>query len=290
MSTQSWNVDVDGVTRQIVVDTDEAAQRTAVRVDGRMVTRPLSSDEHERIFTVGSTAYQLKRVLDGTFDLDIAPPQYQPAPAPPSAATLQRAQTATGAAKHTMTRVAVPKKKGFPIFKVIFAIIVSIAGFIGIRYLASAYTYMSVPWKTYTHEDNRFRIKFAGKPERSTEFISTPVGVLRTVQLKTHHARHHYVVEYIDLPFVVPVEKEGPLVEGVLKEIAGKDRVLTSEWSGAALNFIIEVSKKKDWSEGTMRGKIRCEGRRLYIVYAFVPRGESIGWDVGEFLRSLEVG
>lgn len=289
MSTQqSWTVDVDGVTRHIVAETDETARRTAIRVDGRMVTRPMPLEEEERIFTIGSTAYVLRRLPDETLDLDIAPPQFQPAPAAPSASTMQRAQTMSGTAKHTMTRVAAPKS-GFPIFKVIFGVIGAIIGLGLINYFASVYKYMSVPWKTYVHEDKRFKVMFAGNPERSTEFISTPAGVLRTVQLKSKFGEHFYIVEYLDLPFVVPLEKEGQLQQDMLKGIVGKDKLIKSEYAGAALNFITQVSKKKDWSEGTMRGKILVAGKRVYIVYAFVPRGESISWDVGEFLRSLEV-
>jgi hypothetical protein len=285
MSTQSWNVDVDGVTRQIVAESDEQSRRTAIRVDGRMATRPLAFEEEERMFTVGSAAYVLRRTPDGQLDLDLAPQHLQPGPAVAPAA--QRVRTTTGPATHT-TR-ATPKK-GAPIGTIIIVIVVGIVVLGGLKYAGTALTYSRVPWTSYTHNDRAFTVNFAGKPKRSTEFVSTPAGVLRTVQLKSQYERHHYVVEFIDLPVALTPDRHGPLFESVLKNMVGNDKLVESKWSGGALTFVTEVSPKKDWSEGTMRGKILLGGKRLYIVYGFFPRGETVTSDVNAFLESLKIG
>ncbi|HEX7828557.1 MAG TPA: hypothetical protein VF787_02825 [Thermoanaerobaculia bacterium] len=286
MSTQSWNVDVDGVTRQIVAESDEQSRRTAIRVDGKMATRPLLFEEGERLFTIGSVAYVLKRTPDGQLDLDLAPQQLQPRP-PAVAPPAQRARTMSTSMPTHVTR-ATPKKRA-PIGLIIGVIVLAVVVLGGLKYAGTALTYSRVPWESYTHNDRAFTVDFAGKPKRSTEFISTPAGVLRTVQLKSKYEDHHYVVEFIDLPVVMPPDRVGPLFESILQEMVGTDKV-ESKWSGGALTFVTEVTPKKDWSEGTMRGKILLGGKRLYIVYGFFPRGETVTSDVTTFLDSLEIG
>jgi hypothetical protein len=284
MSTQTWHVDVDGVPRQIVAETDEASGRTSIRVDGRMVARPLATVEEERHFTLGSIAYVLRRLPDGALDLDIAPPQFQPPPAIPTAAP--RARTSGG-----MTRVPPPKEKKTPIGRIILSAL--LLAFLGaaFRYGAKVVTYMSVPWKSYTSDDKQFRVKFAGDPEKSVDSVATSQGSLRAVQLKSKYEGHFYIVEHVDLPAVIPDDRVNQTEMAVMKGLVEEEKwkLLSSDLSRRGIGFVAEVPQSKEWSEGTARGRVIVEGDRLYIIYAFVPRGEALSWDVGEFLRSVEI-
>jgi hypothetical protein len=55
------------------------------------------------------------------------------------------------------------------------------------------------------------------------------------------------------------------------------------------MHFIMQMPKNGTWSGGTARGHIVRSGQRLYILYAYVPRRESLAFDVGEYLRSLDL-
>jgi hypothetical protein len=61
------------------------------------------------------------------------------------------------------------------------------------------------------------------------------------------------------------------------------------DWGYRGLDFLAEVPESEDTSKGTARGSVFIRHSRIYAVYAFVPRGEALSWDTGEFLRSLEL-
>lgn len=261
--------------RHITADLDPESGRVSIRVDGRMAARPMTADEDERAFSVGSVTYVVRR-NGAELDLDIAPPQIQagrPAATPPPSV---RAKAAT-----------VQGKKPLPVFRIIGSIAVTVLLAIGVRWGTRYVTYMNVPWKSYTHPDRMFRVNFAGLPEKKTNAI----GNVRTMQLKSSYEGHFYVVEFVEFPDVMPVEAEMKIVDEMFAAVLKAEQwtPLKRDWSNRGLNFMAEVPKSKDWSEGTARGSFIPHRDRVYIVYAFVPRGEALGWDVGEFLRSLEL-
>lgn len=275
MKTQSWQVDFDGPARHIVAETDPQSGRTAIRVDGRMAAKPMAADEHERTFPVGSVTYVMRRNGD-ELDLDIAPPHMQapPAPAPRAAA----APTAE-------------KKKPVPVFRIIGSIILTIVIAAVVRYGIRAVTYLRVPWRSYTHSDNMFRVNFAGVPQRDRYSIPVEGGTLPALQLKSRHGQHFYVVELIELPRDVELRDVHELTENALASMVQgfQWKLLAKEWGPKGLGFIAEVPPSADSSRGTLRGTMTIRHSRVYIVYAFVPRGESLSYDVGEFLRSFEL-
>lgn len=276
MPSQSWKVDFDGPMRHIVAETDPLSGRVSIRVDGRMAAKPMAPEEDERTFNVGSVTYVIRRVGE-ELDLDIAPTQAQPyvPPSPPKAA-----QPAKDAAP-----------KPFPVFKAITGIILGIVLTVGARYGQRVYTYMTVPWRSYTHPDRMFRVKFVGVPMRHSFTVPTPDGPLPALQLKSQHAEHLYLLEYIDLPEDVPPEAEAEVTKNVLASIveASQWKVLTQGWDARGMAFIAEVPASDEGTEGTVRGSVIVRRARVYVHYAFVPRGESLSFDVGEFLRSLEL-
>lgn len=282
MSTQSWQVDFDGPTRHIVAETDPQSGRVAIRVDGRMATRPMSAEEEERTFTVGSVTYILRRQGD-ELDLDIAPPDLQAEPAPAPAPAARRTMPGT-------TVAPAARRKGVPVGRIIGGVILTLVIGVAVRYGGDVVTYMRVPWKSYMHPDRMFQVNFAAVPERSGYSIATQAGVLPALQLKSKHQRHYYVVELIELP-VHALFDEAQLVPNVLDAIVktGKWNLLKREWENRGLSFIAEVPQSKDWSQGTARGMVAARHGRIYIVYAFVPRGEVLSLDVGAFLRSFDL-
>jgi len=275
MATQSWSVDFDGPVREIVAETDPQSGRTAIRVDGRMAARPMAREEQERTFAVGSVTYVLRR-NGAELDLDIAPAHLQ---APPQASP---ARTGPGT-----TKTPAAQKKPVPVFKIVSSIVLTLVLSAAVRWGFRYFTYMSVPWQSYTHDDRRFRLNFAGVPEKS----SRNAGMLRTMQLKSSYEGHFYILEFVEFPELIPDDKQGAITDDAFNAIvkAEKWKLIKREWGNRGLNFIAEVPRSSDWSEGTARGSIIPHRDRIYIVYAFVPRGEALGWDVGEFLRSLEL-
>lgn len=255
-----------------------------IRVDGRMATKPMAADEDERTFNVGSVTYILRRT-PGELDLDIAPPELQAQPAARPAAPSQRRTTAAG------TAPAAKKTSSVPVFRIVFGIVLTLVIGGAVRYGSYVITYMRVPWRSYTHPDRTFRVNFAGVPEQSRDNVATLAGVLQTTQLRSRYERHFYVVEFIDLPEEPSLDQQNPLVTGVFDSIVKGEQwnVLKKGWGYRSLDFIAEVPESEDTSKGTARGSVFIRHSRIYAVYAFVPRGESLSWDTGEFLRSLEL-
>jgi len=281
MSTKTWTIHVAGVSYEVTAVTDPENGRTFVRVDGRMAARPMSAADEERDVDLGSARYILRRLPSGDFDLDPAPPDFSagaPAWTPPTRKTLA-------------TPIQRPSAGGKGVFRIVAGIIVTIVLVLGWRYAKDAISYLRVPWQTYTAPDSSFRIAVAGKPEQESNYINGYAAV----QLRSRYKDHIYLLEWINLPFVLPYEKEGEVLNSMLEGfVQGENaKLIERDWSHAtgrdALHFIAQLPGSKEWSRGTLRGQLIPDGKRIYIVYAFVPQGESLAFDVGEYLRSIEL-
>lgn len=277
-SPKSWSVDVDGVERRITVETDAESGRTLIRVDGRMAARPMAANETERTFAIGSNQYILRRDDEGAFDLDLDGEAALP-PVPPPAYK-----------KNAPIEKPTSRVKGKIIGAIIVLVLIPV-----VRWTRDAIIYMRVPWKIYDSPDHRFRVSFPTDPEQTNDTVDAGGSSMRTTKLQSRHHDHFYVVEFIEFPFIIPREKEGELIEGALTGMVKHEQstIVQSGWSRVArrdaMHFIMQMPKNKDWSGGTARGFIARSGQRLYILYAYVPRGESTGFDVGEYLRSFDL-
>lgn len=114
MNHEAVTVPIPGMSKELVLLTDPATGRTAVRIDGRAVMSPLAAHEDEREFTLGATKYLLRRLPDGEFDVDFAPPDLAAggmwtaaAPAPPASE---------------------PKKSGLAIGGVLITVLLAVTG------------------------------------------------------------------------------------------------------------------------------------------------------------------
>jgi hypothetical protein len=274
MSTQTWIVHVDGAQREVFVDTDPATGRTALRVDGRMAGRPMSSAEDEREIAVGSERFIIRRMAGGAFDLDKAPPD---------AASIAAARNGTAPPRRTPAAAAVKTKSQVPVGKIISAVLVTIVLAVVVPYVKKTVAYFKVPWQTYVHSDRSFRVNIVGKPE-------TKGG-----KLLSRYRDHAYVLEWIDAGGVIPVENERRILDGALSSIVKTHSatLVNSEYAArhgrGAKTFTAQFPEQKGWSRGTVRGEIIVDASRVYFLWAFTPQGESLSFDVGEYLRSFEL-
>jgi hypothetical protein len=275
-SPKSWSVDVDGVERRITVETDAESGRTQIRVDGRMAARPMAANETERTFAIGSHPYVLRRNDTGELELDFDEPL--PAVTPPAYK------------KNAPVEKPTSHLKGKVIGAIVVLVLIPV-----VRWTSDAIRYLRVPWKVYDSPDHRFRVSFPTEPEQSTDSIDANGSTLRTMKYQSHYHHHFYVVEFIEFPFIIPREKEGELIEGALDGMVKHEQstIVQRGWSRVArrdaMHFIMQMPKNRDWSGGTARGFIARSGQRLYILYAYVPRSESTGFDIGEYLRSFDL-
>ncbi|MFL6248531.1 MAG: hypothetical protein ACJ74H_21080 [Thermoanaerobaculia bacterium] len=274
----SWDVDVGGVERRVVAETDPESGRTQIRIDGRMAARPMAAHENERRFTIGSTGYVLRRDDAGELDLDLDPDAPLPAVAPPAYKQQEPVEKPRSTAKAK-----------------ILSAIVTVVVLVAVRWGMDVVRYMRVPWKVYDPADHQFRVSFPTAPEESVDSISAGGEVMRTVKLQSRYHKHFYVLEWIEFPFLIPNDKEAELITGALDGMVRNEQasLVQNGWSHIArrdsMQFIMQMPKNKDWSGGTARGHIVRSGQRLYILYAYVPRRESLAFDVGEYLRSLDL-
>lgn len=277
MSTQTWMVHVDGAQREVFVDTDPASGRTAIRVDGRMAGRPMASTEEEREIAVGNDRYIIRRMADGSFDLDKAPPD---------AASMAAARNGTAPPRRTTSASRVPTpsaRANVPVGKIIGGIIVMVILAVVVPYVKKTVAYFKVPWQSYVHHDNSFRVNVVGKPEKTGG------------KIMSRYRDHAYVLEWIDAGGLIPVERERQILDQALASIVKSHSatLVKSEYGarhgrGAKL-FIAQFPEQTGWSRGTVRGEIIVDSSRVYILWAFTPQGESLSFDIGEYLRSFEL-
>lgn len=76
MSAQTLPLVLPTGSKELLLETDPQTGRTAVRVNGRPVTRPLMATEEEREFVVDGAKLILRRMPNGQFDVDYAPPDF----------------------------------------------------------------------------------------------------------------------------------------------------------------------------------------------------------------------
>jgi hypothetical protein len=275
---KSWNVDVDGAERRVLAETDPESGRTQIRVDGRMAARPMNAQESERKFTIGSTGYVLRRDDAGELELDLDADALLPAVAPPSYKQKEPVEKPPSNAKAK-----------------ILGVILTLLIVPAVRWGTDVVRYMRVPWKVYDPADHKFRVSFPNEPEESVDSIDAGGDRMRTVKLQSRYHNHFYVLEWIEFPFLIPVDREAELITGALNGMVKSEQasLVQNAWSRIArrdsMHFIMQMPKNDTWSGGTARGHIVRSGQRLYILYAYVPRRESLAFDVGEYLRSLDL-
>jgi hypothetical protein len=274
---RSWTVDVDGSERRVLAETDPESGRTQIRVDGRMAARPLGPQESERQFAIGSVPYVLRRDEAGELELDIDPDAPPPPVAPPA------------------YKLPPPKEKPPNVKLKVLGVIITLLLIPAVRWTVDVVRYMRVPWKVYDPLDHQFRVSFPAEPEQTNDTLTSGYTTLKTVKLASRYHNHLYVLEWVEFPAPIPREKEGELIQGALEGMVKGEqaKLVQNAWSTVArhdaMHFIMQMPKNKDWSGGTARGHLVRSGRRLYIQYAYVPRRESLAFDVGEYLRSLDL-
>jgi hypothetical protein len=276
--SKSWTVDVDGAERRVVVETDPESGRTQIRVDGRMAARPLGAQENERSFMIGSVGYVLRRDENGELELDVdANAEPLPAVAPPA----WKLKPVKEAPTFTKTKI--------------IGIILTLLLIPAARWTIDVVRYMRVPWKAYDAQDHQWRVSFPAPPKETRDVVTTGGVTMKTVKLESRYHNHLYILEWIELPFPVPPEKEAELITGALDGMVKNEqsKLLVKNWGTVArhdaMHFVMQMPKNETWSGGTARGLIVRHDRRLYIQYAYVPRRESMAFDVGEYLRSLDL-
>jgi len=278
-SPRSWIVEVDGTERRVIAETEELSGRTQIRVDGRMAARPMAAEETERKFAIGAIGYVIRRDDAGELDLDLDPDAPLPPVASPSAKRSESAE----------------KKPRRGIAAKVIGAILTLLLIPAVRWGTDVVRYMRVPWKVYNAPDHKFRVSFPTEPEETVDSVDGGGTPMRTVKLESHYHNHLYVLEWIEFPFAVGAAEEAALITETLTEMVKGEQasLVQNEWSHLArhdsMHFIMQMPKNKDWSGGTARGHIVRSGQRLYILYAYVPRRESLSFDVGEYLRSLDL-
>lgn len=269
----AWIVEIDGRDRRVSVDIDGETGRAQIRVDGRMAARALAPNEAERRFTIGAVAYVVRRDQAGVFSLDLDE-DLPDAPAPAAAV-----EDAPGRRKSRVHR------------QKIVALVATLLMFPLADWVIDTVRYLRVPWQVHVGHANQFRISFPGKPEE----VRSKTKNFRTTKLSARYHDHLYVLEWIDLPVrIAPVARRDVVSRALDAMIESEgarvvNRGLAPEGTPDAAHFILEMPENETWGGGTARGHVVAFNNRIYIQYAYVPRGESLSYDVGEYLRSLDL-
>lgn len=282
MHNQSWTVDVDGAQRVVTMDEDAQTGKMLIRVDGRMAARPLGPDDEEREVRVGSTTYVIRRLATGGFDLDVAPPDFTQPVSPK--------WTAPG----MKVRKEAPVDTGLK--KKIWGTIASVIVFGLLAWGWDTLSYWRVQWKPYYGERGTFKVSFPEEPEKREEAISSGDEEMTLTSLSSNYRRHWYYFGFSDLPGFIPPERaDGVLNQALDNMIKREGATLIAKQSGYvarhdAVHFIAQFPSNEHHPAGAVRGHlVLFRGERLYIQLVVVPKRHSTAFDVGEYLRSIQL-
>jgi len=272
MSAEKWDVEVGGVKHRVVVETDATTQRTSIRVDGRMAGRPLAATEEDRQFLVGPQPYLLRRMPDGTFDLDIAPGE----PAQPSAAATQAPQKSAAAGNSRTVLAAV-----------LLVVVVALGW-----WTWDSTTYLRVPWKKFQAPGGEVTIDFPGDPADESRDEEVDGETVRVARFTARYGDHDYVLEQEDMG--------EPIMENFAPKILAEE--VRSAWGSAvketsdtvrsgrdAVAYVADFPPTGEDRAVTMRGIVMVHQSRLYTAWVEVPLGEEETADVTRFLRSIKL-
>ncbi|HYM59489.1 MAG TPA: hypothetical protein VEZ11_01210 [Thermoanaerobaculia bacterium] len=276
MTHQAWSVDVDGAERSVTADSDPETGKTVVRVDGRLVAKPLSPADREREFAVGSSRYSVRRSADGGFDLDFVSQEV--------------------AAVHPTLQGTTPlPERRWTTGRIVWAIVGIVVGLFIARVAWISAQYMRVPWKTYASPDGAFKAIFPGDPTEETEDLNLKGDIWSFHMLHGTYRAHTYVLGYFDAHMVVVEQNSDSLLDRFLGGVAsGEKMVLSSKQKTTfrrdhALDFTADVPKTEEHGTAAARGRLVLHGRRFYMIWTIVPVGQTSAYDVEKFIKGFDL-
>ena len=287
MSDYTWPVTVDGEHHVITVDVEPEGKRATIRVDGRIPVKPMSATETERAVPIGTSPYLVRRLEDGTFDLDMAPPDVftgEQAPGPEGIGTPPRATPA-------------PEKSGPRVGLWIVVIIVIVGAVFG-RAGWRRFQYMRVPWTPYSAADASFKVKFPGVPHEETETRDLGGDRWSMTTLSSGYRDHFYGLEYVDVNRVVTAVSAQPLIEDYFTRWAGllKASVVSQEATtvsgNPAIRFVVAIPESADGKNPIAtiaRGVVAIRNKRVFFVWAVAPESHKSMPDLGAYVASFEL-
>jgi hypothetical protein len=292
VSEYSWSVDADGVQRTIRVDYDWTAGRATIRVDGKMVVKPLTGEETERVVAVGSTNYIVRKLEDDSFDLDISA---EPVLAP-SMATSPGTKTLHN--QPVVEEVSWKKRIGVAVGTVVVLAIVTLLGRFGWHGLQ----YMRIEWTPFAPEDRSFQAKFPGAPERQSESMNINGDMWNIVSYTKTYKDHAYAVQHMDLHMVI-TQRSAPakikrFVEDWTSALSGtiQSSEETTIAQNPALRFLVTVPAGTKIAEheplpvdAALRGTFVLRQKRLYLVWALSAAEDPFAKDIDEFLAAFQI-
>jgi hypothetical protein len=280
MSTQAWTVDSDGVEHRVSVATDAATGRTAIRLNDRMAARPIAPDEMEREFSVGSQTFLLRRMPDGSFDLDVAPGD--------------PAALASAAAAASTASLSSRKQKGSARGRLIAAGMILIAA--GLAWWAwDGSKYSRVPWQQWSDGGHQVTIDLPGAPVDATRELPMPDGGRHEIRsFNAAYRDHLYVVEHFDMG--------GPIYEHEIAQVL-KDEI-TAAWKERgeiasvvetrisnrdAMQYVVHLPAEGKEPPLTLQGVATVHGPRMYFAWVETPQSDIDTADVNRFVRSMRL-
>ena len=280
MSAQTWTVDIHGKKHTISVEQDSQSRRATIRVNGRIAVSLMSADETEREVPVGDARYIVRRLENGTFDLDVPPEVF-----------LNRAAAGSSPGRRT-AKSGIGRWVGF----VVLAVIV-----IGLlRFGRSGLQYMRVPWQPYAAPDGTFKAKFPVQPTKAVQSQNIAGDIWTVNSLYSEYKNHGYAVQYLDLKVVVVEANAESIMNqffagwmGVMgATVENKER--TSLARNQAFSFVASIPSGAGPEEAKlkvparMRGLLALRDRRLFLVWTLAARGDPFSNDLRQFLDAFE--
>lgn len=289
MTANTWAVDVDGVRHTISVETNPEARRAMIRVDGRLAAKPLTDDETERVITVGTARYVIRRLDGDTFDLDIPPEQFlDPKPA-------------AGPRMRTMNAPAPEPQRRGRVVKIVVGVVAALFVLGLIRIGREGLAYRSVPWKAYQASDGSFKVEFAGDPTQKESERNIDGDLWKIVTLHSEFRNHYYIVQYIDTHMVMTQDHAGATLNQFFTKYMSvlNAREIATDTStplkNPAIHFSAVIPKgtgdgdEKLNIDGRMKGVLVMREKRLLIAYTLAANADAIMSDRDKFLASFEV-
>jgi hypothetical protein len=266
MSTLAWTVDVDGAEHRINIETDAQSGRTAIRVDGKIAGRPMLPGEEEREFHVGRGVYILRRMEDGSFDLDVGMPDpiVQETRKKPPASNQRRAITAV--------------------------FVAAMAGILWWGWVASAY--LRISWFDWSLPSAGVAMEFPAEPEDVTRKQGEGEAEKVIPSFRARYRDHTYVLEQYDLQAPMTEAASLGLVRQSVKEAWPDGDVQFSDTrvsSRDAVQYLVSLPAADNQPAVTLRGIGAVHATHMYFAWVQTPPGEAQTIEVPHFLHSIKL-
>jgi hypothetical protein len=268
-----WKLKVGLRDYSLAVTLEPNSGKYFIRIDGKVAAKPMAPEEVERVVTVGTSDYLLRRNEEGSLDLEFL-----------ARITLdEEAATERGAlAGRNLLRAA----------GLVVAVAVAALGYLTIRWGSS----IPANWTEHGVAESILTGSFPGMPDESAAWFRIDKSQRHGGRLALRQSDHEYILSWVDYPaarstagvWTPIVELVGEVVSPLRAELTREERFSLN--GNPAIAFTA-VTESREWhSDGaSLQGIVSRRAGSLYVAMVIYPKRDHLTLQARRFLRSVRL-